>query len=72
MRGGQSSFEMGIACMIRHLLKYTEKIGSWELEYRGLRYEDENGDPRIPTANMIVNQIIHNYEIGRASCRERV
>jgi len=60
MYGGQSSFEMGIACVIRHLLKYTTRGGAWQIDHRGFRYGDD--EDTIPTANWIVNTIIHNYD----------
>ena len=58
--GGQSTFEMGLASYIRHLLDYTTDQGHWIVDLDGFTFSDGSQ----PTARWIVNRIIHNYQKG--------
>ncbi len=69
MRGGQSDFEMGIACVARNLIRYTKDGGNWLIHYKGYKIGADNkltnsGDSSAvyPFAIWIINHIIHNYD----------
>jgi len=58
--GGQSSFEMGMASYVRHLLDYTDGGGNWIVDLDGFTLPDGTQ----PSARWITNRIIHNYQKG--------